>query len=66
MAKWKDPVGHPSTWPAEVEALRRRVKELEEGIMQIAEIADASEGGAARFYSMLSKKLLKIREDPNS
>lgn len=60
------PKSHPSTWQAEVEALRRRVKELEEGIMQIAEIVDASEGEAARFYSMLAKKLLKIEEDPNS
>lgn len=24
--------GHPSTWPAEVEALRRRIAELEDGI----------------------------------
>jgi len=44
MAKWQDPVGHPSTWPAEVEMLRRRVKELETEVEVLREIVKKVEG----------------------
>lgn len=43
MAKWKDPVGNPSVRPAEVEALRRRVKELETEVERLRQIADKLE-----------------------
>lgn len=61
---WQDhqfadaPKGHPSTWPAEVEALRRRVKELEHALTEISDIAKVSEGPAAQFYGMLADKAL--------
>lgn len=63
MAKWQDPVGHPSTWKAEVEALRRRVKELEHALSEISDIAKVSEGPAAQFYGMLADKALKKEKD---
>ena len=43
MAKWQDPVGHPSTWQAEVEALHLRVKELETEVERLRQIADKLE-----------------------
>jgi hypothetical protein len=44
MAKWQDPVGHPSTCPAEVEMLRRRLKELEAEVEVLREIVKKVEG----------------------
>lgn len=44
MAKWQDPVGNPGVRPAEVEALRRRVKELETEVEWLREIAKKLEG----------------------
>lgn len=44
MAKWQDPVGHPSTWAAEVEMLRRRLKELEAEVEVLREIVKKVEG----------------------
>ena len=44
MAKWQDPVGHPSTWAAEVEALRRQVKELETEVERLRQIVKKVEG----------------------
>ena len=58
MAKWQDPVGHPSTWQAEVEALRRRVKELEDALFKIA--------GKAPYADDpwdIARKALKIGQD---
>ena len=66
MAKWKEAVGHPSTWQAEVEALRHRVKELEEALREISDVAKVSEGPAAQFYGMLADKALKTEKDKNN
>ena len=63
MAKWQDPVGHPSTCPAEVEMLRRRLKELEKALREISDIAKVSEGPTAQFYGMLADKALKKEKD---
>jgi len=41
MDKLKEPVGHRSTWQAEVEALRRRVAELEPLRHRVAELEAA-------------------------
>jgi cell division septum initiation protein DivIVA len=43
MAKWQDPVGNTTVRPAEVEALRRRVKELEVEVERLRQIADKLE-----------------------
>ena len=50
---------------AEVEALRRRVKELEDALREISDIAKVSEGPAAQFYGMLANKALKTEKDKN-
>lgn len=50
---------HPSTWQAEVEVLRYRVKHLEDALQEISDIARVSEGPAAQFYGMLAEKALK-------
>jgi glycine cleavage system protein P-like pyridoxal-binding family len=57
--------GHPSTWQAEVEALRRRLKELEDALREISDIAKVSEGPAAQFCGMLADKALKTEKDKN-
>lgn len=57
---------HPSTWQAEVEALRRRVKELEDALREISDVAKVSEGPAAQFYGMLADKALKTEKDKNN
>jgi len=62
----RDPVGHPSTWPAEVEALHRRVAELEAALREISDVAKVSEGPAAQFYGMLAGKALKTEKDRNN
>lgn len=49
---------HPSTWQAEVEALRHRVKELEDALSEISDVAKVSDGPAAQFYGMLADKAL--------
>jgi hypothetical protein len=43
---------------AEVKALRHRVKELEDALREISDIAKVSEGPAAQFYGMLADKAL--------
>jgi len=48
---------------AEVEALRHRVKELEDALREISDIAKVSEGPAAQFYGMLADKALKRPAD---
>lgn len=40
MAKWQDPVGNPGVRLAEVEALRRQVKELETEVERLRQITD--------------------------
>lgn len=54
---------HPSTWQAEAEILRRRVKHLEDALQEISDIARVSEGPAAQFYGMLADKALKGQND---
>lgn len=57
MAKWQDPVGHPSTWPAEVEMLRRRVAELEDFIAKERKAHEKEIACLEENYDALLRKM---------
>ena len=65
MAKWQDPIGHPSTWSAEVEMLRRRVAELEDFIAKERKAHEKEIACLEENYGMLADKALKKEKGKN-
>lgn len=42
----------------EIQALKKRIQQLETGLQDLIDIADISDGPAAAFYRMMAKKTL--------